>query len=157
MLTRLSMCTLLVAFLSVGCIPGEPNARIGVSKTETGKIEVVYDLCPGQSVTSALLIVPEDGFIDYEKDDVLWKVESKAASKRERFIVGDTPEGFAERVALEELPADRQIAAAVLGPDNLELTISFTLGDLRVGNVLHFGRYVDATQFEEFLVSERPC
>lgn len=151
------MCAGLVLALALlgACDSFGAERRTAVSSNAAGGgIEVHFVTWPGELVRTVTLLEPRDQIIGDEDDPVLWRISSPDSTLG-TFVVGETPQGFREVVALSDLP-----------PPDLKLGIvidtslvfgdfaTFRLEQLRSDSVLWEGKQASLADFLEGAMEE---
>lgn len=67
------------------------GAKVGVYRSGEGQLAVAVDLCPGEHVTSVVLMG--------KSQPPLWRITAVTPSDNSQFVVGSAPEGFRQDVA----------------------------------------------------------
>jgi hypothetical protein len=94
-------CLVALLLLLPSCDPLTGRDAVGVTRVSSGaSIGVVYVLCPFADVRAVALYRAPEGRPDYDPEDILWRIASKLGSKQHSYVVGVTPLGFVEDVAL---------------------------------------------------------
>jgi len=143
MFVMLSGCT-----RSIGD-PVPSMERVGLTRLEGGRIQILFAACTDERVTRLEVGLTDESF--EELLEVVWAIESSdSRSNATAFTIGTTPNGFTERQRLIR-PLSRDVALDVVVTSNQVGTIPFNskADDVRSGEVLVNGDYIDAASFEE--------
>lgn len=143
---------LATVLLTAGCW-GDPipsKYRIGVSKDDTGKVTVVYNLCPGEAIRRVELDLTDHNV--QRTLSVVWVLSAEGGgSTRRTFTVGQVPSGFREVTQLSHaLKPKDHVQIVVTSTQRAGVPMTFQVGDIRNGSVLTWrSRYQSRRQFDQ--------
>ncbi len=121
------------------CSPAEQAAL--TLDGASGRPVLVLALCEKETVTSVQLSEATSEGSVYRVRRELWAIEAAEPSRLSRFVVGEVPPGFTERVALDgALPREMVLQASVSGGLAAHHGEHFELDDLRAGGLMRYGR-----------------
>ncbi|HEV2757667.1 MAG TPA: hypothetical protein VG318_18050 [Actinomycetota bacterium] len=129
---RSQLAAALLALLLGACVPG--NDQIGLLRASGGGIEVLYVRCTNrnEAVRTVRLRHNDTGEIIWRIDDARPISESLEEPQLQRFVVGETPDGFTEVVELvSPLTESETYSLTIDGPRQEGLPwVKFELADL---------------------------
>ena len=153
---RASGVLLSLALLSPACALGLAHPdRIGVGRLVDGTIIIEYRACTADTSISRVRLLDAHSTRGDSSDDVtLWEVSTRTPNRLRRFVVGGTPDGFSEVVALPGVPAQGLLRIDI---ESLKYpqgeSFSFTLDELQTGQL----RVGDGYQTEEQFRAGHAC
>jgi hypothetical protein len=139
---------LVMALVLTACSPADQSAL--TLDGASGRPVLVLALCAEETVTSVQLSEATSKGSDYQAGRELWAIEAAAPSRLSRFVVGEVPSGFTERVALDgALPKEMVLGASVAGGLAVHHGEQFEFEELRQGTLMRYGRPTSVDPLED--------
>ncbi len=126
-----SICIVVLFFLSA-CLPSDPGPRGEVGVSTTGQATVIgVKPCENGAWIQSVALRSSTGRAG-KLGQLLWQIRSEQGSLRREYQIGETPTGFVETVALQNLdPNTEYVVEVTLISQELQLLTDFVPGKLR--------------------------
>jgi hypothetical protein len=112
-------------------------------------IEVLFEPCEGELVRNVRLVELVGVVVGGEEDPVLWEIVAPEGSEESRFMLGEAPEGFDERVPLQGIPSpETELATIIQTTRDNDNFVEFRIRDLRRDQVLWRSALVSVEEFQ---------
>ena len=148
-----SLAVLALAFGGCHGLGLDQPEGIAVRRDDQGNLIALYRACHKDATVTRLRLLDARGTRgDSSDDQTLWEIRATSASSVKQFIVGQTPDGFREDVALTSLPNDGRLLRVAVETSELPHgeSSSFSTTQLRTDRL----RVGDGYQAEEEFVVE---
>ena len=151
-----SLAVLALAFGGCHGLGLDQPEGIAVRRDDQGNLIALYRACHKDATVTRLRLLDARGTRgDSSDDQTLWEIRATSASSVKQFIVGQTPDGFREDVALTSLPNDGRLLRVAVETSELPHgeSSSFSTTQLRTDRL----RVGDGYQAEEEFVHGDAC